>query len=226
MGTEVQTTDVNFAPQVPKYEVFEGPRRIDVEVAIAKDNRQKAPVAGLMQFRLDALKSGYEPAIELAWSRWYDTSNWSAYRDGIVKIGEGFEMPENPKLENGALVLTEKQFDDLQGETFSRKELEKADANDWLAKSQVLKHPVWQAVAGSELLEQYADAQFSRYGNEQAMGVYLASAQDKPTMRALVLDGGGNYRSNLYNCGLFDYYGARLVGVQRGTLEDRVQKQF
>src|SRR3989344_9443736 len=104
MGTEVQTTDVNFAPQVLKYMVFKGPRRIDVEVAIAKDNRQKATVAGLMQFRLDALKSGYAPTIELAWDRWYDTNNWIAYRGANVKIGEDFEMPKNPNLENGALV--------------------------------------------------------------------------------------------------------------------------
>src|SRR3989344_1042534 len=114
MATEVQITGVNFAPQVLKYMVFKGPRRIDVEVAIAKENRQKASVAGLMQFRLDALKSGYRPAIELAWGRWYDASNWVAYWDGKVKIGEDFEMPENPKMENGVLVLTEKQFDDLK----------------------------------------------------------------------------------------------------------------
>ena len=72
MTTNVQTADVHFAPSVPKYRIFEGPRRVDVETAISNDNRQKSSVEDLMQFRLDALKSGYEPAIKLTWDRWYN----------------------------------------------------------------------------------------------------------------------------------------------------------
>jgi len=222
MATEVQITGVNFAPQVLKYMVFKGPRRIDVEVAIAKENRQKASVAGLMQFRLDALKSGYRPAIELAWGRWYDASNWVAYWDGKVKIGEDFEMPENPKMENGVLVLTEKQFDDLQGQTFSRKELEKACMNGRMTKNQVLKNPVWQAVVGNkELLQQYADAQFEKYDLKEAMSIGLARELNIPTQRALVLDDGVNLASVIDRFRYLDGSYARLVGVSQG-LEARV----
>ena len=66
------------------------------------------------------------------------------------------------------------------------------------------------------LLSEYADAIFAdvklRYNDNKAMSIYLASEQEKPTMRAWVVDG-LDVRSNVGgNDFLSD--GARLVGVR------------
>lgn len=215
---DVRTIDVHFAPQVPKYRVFEGPRRVDVELAITKDpdGRHTASVTEVLQFRLDALKSDYKPAINQAWNSWYDSSTWVVYNKDQVKVGEGFSMPENPQLKNGTLVLTEKQYEELKGKTFSRKELEKAVLNAWLPGKKVLKHPIWQAVVGDKkILQTYVDAYFKKYNTKTGMGVYLSSSQDKLILRALVFHG-GDYWSALNDGRLLDGNDARLVGVRKG----------
>jgi len=60
----VTVTDVHFAPPpAPKYRVFEGRRRPDAEQEIVDADMRLASIQDLMQFRLDALESGFEPAI-------------------------------------------------------------------------------------------------------------------------------------------------------------------
>ena len=207
---DVKVVDVNFAPQVPQYRVFEGPRRIAVEQAIAKDpdSRHKASIEELMQFRLDALNSKYEPAISQAWNNWYDSNTWIGYCAGKVKIGEGFSMPENPQLKQGALVRTEKEFEELKGKAILRK---KYNGSDWQSKDKVLKDPAWRAV-GRKTLKPYMNAEFKKYNFQTAMGVYFADELDVSTQRALVL-GGGNGRSSLNGIRDFGSGGFRLVGV-------------
>ena len=229
MAEGVQTKDVYFAPQGPKYKVFKGPRRIDVEVAIDQDDRKKASVKNLMQFRLYALKSGYTPAIELAWSNCYDASTWIACYKGQVKIGEGFSMPKNPELKDGALILTEEQFNNLQGKIFAREYLEKTGmssfgGNNYLPKNKVLRHPVWRALAGNKkLLQQHVNAAFKKHNSEPAMGICLADESDVPTQQVFTFSIGYFYprSSFLFNKNLdFD---ACMVGV-RSDLEKKLKK--
>src|SRR3989344_1384071 len=221
MGTKIKTGTLrldDIAP-APIYQTFQG-RYVDAMPALRADNRTAMSIPDLMKRRLQVLNSGKEKLIEAWWENYFDFPDGVAYKGDEVKYVPNAQLllgitPE-AKLSQGALVLTEAQYSKLKGPTFSRKELEKAGSNYWLTKNQVLKNPVWQAVAGSELLEQYADAHFKRYNTNEAMAVYLSSPQDKPTMRALALDDGDFNWSVLVDYRNLDDNGARLVGVRQG----------
>ena len=218
----VTVTDVHFAPPpAPKYRVFEGRRRPDAEQEIVDADMRLASIQDLMQFRLDALESGFEPAINQAWNNWYDSNTWIAYWAGKVKIGEGFLMSKNPQLQNRGLVLTEAQFDNLTGVTFTRLDLEKAGVDKPLTQTQASIHPVWKTVGGS-VLERYVPVEFQRYDLIGAMGVYLAPELAVPTQRPLVLAGGNGWSDLIAGRNL--NFSARLVGVRKGALEERVAK--
>ena len=229
MATKIQTGTLSLddiAP-VPVYQTFQG-RYVDAMPALRADNRTAMSIPDLMKRRLQVLKSGNKNLVSVWWDHYFDSPDGVAYKGDEVKVILNaqplLDITPEARLPQGTLVLTEAQYNGLKGPTFSGKQLEKAGVNDWLPKSQVLKHPIWQAVAGNKkLLQQYANAQFSKYDNERAMGVYLLSSQDKPIMRALILgsdSGNGSICEDRY----FDYGDARLVGVQSGALEERVQK--
>src|SRR3989344_593077 len=218
MATNVQTGTLSLddIALAPIYQTFRG-RYVDAMPALRADNRTAMFIPDLMKRRLQVLKSGNKNLINAWWNHYFNSSTGIAYRGDEVKVVQNAqllqEVTQDTKFSEGALVLKDAQYKEQIGPTFSRKELKKAGVNDWLTKSQVLKHPVWQAVAGSELLEQYADAHFKRYDAKNAMGVYLSSPQDKPTMRALVLNDGDVNGSYLCGYGDLDYGDARLVGV-------------
>lgn len=217
---DVTVTDVYLAaPLVPKYRVFNGARRADVESEIASVGMRKASIGQLMRFRLDALASKYEPDISEAWDQWHDADTWIAYWNGKVKIGDGFQMPENPQLRSGALVRTVDEFNALKGKTFLRKDLKNIGTLQTL--KQVLKDPVWRTVGG-KVLNKYARAEFRKYSFTEAMGVYLADELDVPTQRPLALGDGDYGRSGLGGYGGLDDGRARLVGVRDDALEERV----
>jgi len=226
MATKIQTGTLSLddiAP-VPVYQTFQG-RYVDAMPALRADNRTAMSIPALMKRRLQVLKSGNENLVNAWWENYFDFPDGVAYKGDEVKVVLNaqplLDITPEAKLSQEALVLTEAQYSKLKGPTFSRKEMEKAGINAWQTKSQVLKNPVWQAVAGSKLLEQYAAAHFKRYDAKTAMGVYLADAQDQPTMRALVLINYGYDRSYLGG-GLLGDDVARLVGVQSGALEERI----
>jgi len=223
MKTTVQTGTLRLDDIAIVYQTFQG-RYVDAMPALRADNKTALPVRGQMRQRLQVLNLGKEDLIEAWWENYFDSPDGVACKGDEVKYVPNAQLllditPE-AKLSNGALVLTEKQYDALQGKTFSRKELEKLGGNNGLTKNQVLKHPVWQAVAG-DILEQYADAHFKRYNAKTLMGVYFSSLRDKPTIRALALSNGGNHWSHLFGGRYLDGSYARLVGVRQG-LEARV----
>lgn len=221
--------NLDDVPVEPIYKPFEA-RYVDAMPAVRAEGRGPMPVSALMKRRLQVLESKNEDLIENWWGNYYDSP------DGIANFKQEYKVVKNAelllsinkksKLQNGALILTEKQYDTLKGETFSRAELEKAGINDWMPKDKVIEHPVWNAFAPKDLLKNYADAQFKKYNNTTAMGVYISNPQDTPTMRALVLYGGGGVirRSFLLDGRSLDYYGARLVGVREKILEELLQK--
>ncbi len=226
MATNVQTGTLSLddIALVPVYQTFQG-RYVDAMPALTAEGRIPMSISELMKRRLQVLQSENEELVSAWWVNYFDSPDGVAYKGDEVKVVLNaqplLDITPEAKLSQGALVLTEAQYSKLKGPTFSRKEMEKAGVNAWQTKSQVLKHPVWQAVAGSELLEQYADAHFKRYDAETAMGVYLADAQNQPTMRALILGGGYYNWSGLDGYGSLDNGNVRLVGVRQG-LEGKI----
>jgi hypothetical protein len=218
--------NLDDVPVEPIYKPFTG-RYVDAMPALMAEKRIPMPVSALMKRRLQVLESKNEDLIENWWGHYYDSP------DGIANFKQEYKIVKNAepllnitqesKLKNGALVLTETQYDNLKGETFSRKELEKAGINDWMQKSEVVKHPVWNAIAGSEdLLKNYANVQFKKYDSTKAMGVYISDPQDTHTMRALVLGGcdRGSYLDDYGSLGS----DARLAGVREKILEELLRK--
>jgi len=226
MKTMVQigTLRLDDIAPAPIYQPFQGGYAYNMPTLRA-EGRIPMLIPAHMKRRLQVLKSGNEELVNAWWENYFDSPDGVACKGDEVKYVPNAQLllsiTPNAELSNGALVLTEKQYDGLLCQTFSRKELQKAGLNEWLTKNQVLNHPVWQAVAGSELLEQYADAHFKRYDAKTAMGVYLSSSQDRPTMRTLILNYGDYHRSNLDGGRGLGGDIARLVGVREG-LEGKV----
>jgi len=231
MATNVQTGTLSLddIALVPVYQTFQG-RYVDAMPALTAEGRIPMSISELMKRRLQVLQSENEELVSAWWVNYFDSPDGVAYKGDEVKVVLNAQMlldiTPGAELNDGALVLTEKQYDGLPGKTFSRKQLEKyrrkieSEAGSMI-KNQALENPVWQAVAGSELLEQYADAHFKRYDAETAMGVYLADAQNQPTMRALILGGGYYNWSGLDGYGSLDNGNVRLVGVRQG-LEGKI----
>ena len=220
---QIGTLRLDDIAPAPIYQPFQGGYAYNMPTLRA-EGRIPMLIPAHMKRRLQVLKSGNEELVNAWWENYFDSPDGVACKGDEVKYVPNAQLllditPE-AKLSNGALVLTEKQYDALQGKTFSRKELEKLGGNNGLTKNQVLKHPVWQAVAG-DILEQYADAHFKRYNAKTLMGVYFSSLRDKPTIRALALSNGGNHWSHLFGGRYLDGSYARLVGVRQG-LEARV----
>ena len=228
MATNVRTGTLSLddiAP-APVYQTFQG-GYVDTMPALTAEGGIPMSISELMKRRLQVLQLENKGLVNAWWQNCFNSPDGVAYKGDEVKVVLNaqplLDITPKAKLSQGALVLTEAQYSKLKGPTFSRKEIEKAGVTGSMTKSKVLKNPVWQAVASSELLKQYAYAHFKRYDTKTAMSVYLADAQNQPTMRALVLlsDGDSN-RSNLGDyCGL-DNYTALLVGVQKDSLEAAV----
>jgi len=221
--------NLDDVPVEQVYKPFTG-RYVDAMPALMAEKRIPMPVSALMKRRLQVLDSKNEDLINNWWGNYYDSPDGLANFKQEYKLVKNAEpllnIAKNSKLKNGGLILTEEQYDALKGETFSRKELEKAGINDWMPKDKIIEHPVWKAAAGSkDLLKNYANAQFKKYNDSKAMGTYLSEPQDIPTMRALVLSYGGYYGGgSSLSDGRYLGDDARLVGVRKKVLEELLQK--
>ena len=210
----VTNEELNDLQPLP-YERFEG-MYIDAMPALREAERIPMTTEALAKRRLEVLASGSEELIRAWWNNYYDTSDGVAYLGDEIKILKNSQLliditPE-AELKDGALVLTEDQYNTLEGKTFKRSKL--GVTNDWLTKEQAKKHPVWQELLG-DVLEPYVDAVFEQYEKQygkrnELMGVFLADAQDVPTLRSWFV-GRLNGRSDLIGCNLD--HDARLVGV-------------
>ena len=79
--------------------------------------------------------------------------------------------------QNGALVLPDGLYEDLQGEEFLYKDVKNLLGKD-LSQKEILRHPLWRAVAREQgLLEEYVPKMFeemkSSFNYDENMGVYL-----------------------------------------------------
>ena len=116
-------------------------------------------------------------------------------------------------VQNGALVLTDGLYEDLQGEEFLYKDIKKLVEKN-LSQKEILQHPLWKAVArNDELLKVYVQKMLARLNRNKNMGVYLDSSEvEFPNLRALVV-GGLQHGSGLNGRISLDYEYDRLIGV-------------
>ena len=158
---------------------------------LVAEGRVPMNASQLMQRRLDYRNGPAE--VKTAWmDNYFDTGDAIAYHpDGRVKIVLDSQTlrdmtPETQRV-GGALLLTEDDYNALQGEEFKKGKIGKV--NDWMSREDVKAHPVWKVLARDQgLLNDYADYIFAegkeRFGYDTAMGVYPDSAGDAPKMRA------------------------------------------
>lgn len=171
------------------YKEFYGRNTAQMPLLIA-EGRIPMSVAGVMKQRLDSEKQDWK-------NNYFFTGDAIVYspnkRFKIVRDAQLLrEINAESNLENGALILEDGMYESLDGEEFLYGDVKKLLEKD-LSQADVLKHPVWKAVARDQaLLEEYVPRMFAemkkRFSYEENMGVYLDSF-DKPKLRALVIGG-------------------------------------
>jgi len=169
--------------EIPFYKEFYD-RNTEQMPKLIADGRVPMNVSQLMQRRLNTQNSDADVKSSYL-DNWFDTGDAVVYHsDGRVKIVLDSQnlrdITPDSQLRNGALVLTEDIYNSLQGEEFKKGKLGKV--NEWLSKEAVKSHPVWKVLARDQgLLNDYADYIFTegkqRFGNDEAMGIFLSSAQ-------------------------------------------------
>ena len=206
---------------VQVYKEFYG-RNVDQMPKLVGEGRAPLSVAGLMKRRLEVVDSPFE-GLESAWIYNYFDTGDAIYRhnEGRCKVvlDDKALRSLNPKskLLNGGLALTEKAYDQGEGNVFSEKDLEKYTGRA-LKITEVQDNPIWLDLARGDqhLLKEYAAMIFAKakktYGYNENMGLYLPSTQEQPIMRSWYV--GGLYgRSDAGgNCDLGNGDG-RFVGV-------------
>jgi len=160
---------------------------------VIADNRVPLSVANLMERRLRAGKSAS------TWKdNYFDTGDGIAYNAGGSKFKIVLDSQDlrkvTPKTEpkNGALVLGDGVYEQLQGQEFTKEDIKSLLEQD-LKANEIKAHPVWKALARDDaLLTEYTDKMFAemktRFTYDTAMGLYLASGEKVPTLRAACVD--------------------------------------
>lgn len=207
---------------VEKFKEFYG-RNIDQMPELIKEGKTPLSTAGLMKRRLEVLTAS-EDVKGAWWGNYFDTGDAVFYHpDGRFKVVLNAEpMKElNPesKLKNGALVLPEGLYDKLDGEEFTRKEVERYGlAEKLLTKDEAKNNPILKVLAeeDQELLNSYVNAVFTkakkRYGYGKNMKIWLSPPQEEITGRLWCVDSLHGTFHVYGNNSLVSYFG-RLVGV-------------
>ncbi|MBU1245489.1 MAG: hypothetical protein ABIJ20_02930 [Nanoarchaeota archaeon] len=196
-------------------------KNIDQMPLLIAEGRTPLSVSGLMRRRLEV--SAGSDDIKSAWrDNYFDTGDAIVYHpDGRVKIVLDSEhlrdLSPDSKLSASALVLEDGVYDQLEGQEFSKAEIQKYAAGESLSLRQAKTNPVWKALArDSELLNAYATEVFGqakeRFSYDKNMGIYVAGSQSEPTMRLWYV--GRLYdRSYANGSNLLGGSSGRLVGV-------------
>lgn len=212
---------LNPTPEI--YKEFGGKNTERMPILMA-EKRVPLSVTELMEARL---KYGEELPHWMV--SYFDTGDAVVYHpDGRIKIVLDSKhlrkiTPESQLL-RGALVLSDKIYNTLQGQEFKKSELEKR-VGKLLTKEQVKSNLIWQALARDQkLLDEYADFIFNqamkdvRHGRN--MGIYLDSKTDVfPKLRMWCVEGhDGHYGANGINS--LNTYSGLLIGVNTKGAND------
>ena len=172
------------------YKEFYG-KNVEQMPKLLAEGRVPLSVAGIMEQRLRSGKQDWK-------DNYFDTGDAFAYHpNGNFKIVTDARLLRDitsaSKLRNGALVLQDGVYESLQGQEFTRKDMEKLVERE-LSAEEVKAHPIWNRLARDRaMLTEYVDTMFAemnkRFKYTENMGVYLSSAEKVPTARAAVVFG-------------------------------------
>jgi len=223
---------LNLNQAEENYKEFYG-RNIETMPELIAEGRVPMNVSQLMQRRFDVRAANN--SLKSSWmDNYFDTGDAVVYHpDGRVKVVLDSQylrqMTPESKRNSGALVLTEDDYKRMEGEEFKKGKV--GQVNEWMTKKDVKSHPFWKVLARDQsLLNEHADYIFAegkqRFGYDNAMGVFLSSAEDSPEMRAWVVDGlvDGSYAGGGGDLGSDD---GRLVGIApeaQSVLDESVPK--
>ncbi len=126
------------------------------------------------------------------------------------------EITQESQLQSRALVLPEWVYESLDGEEFTQKDLQKMILGIGMKKGEAQAHPILRAFARTKKrLNAYTNRMFpemkKRFDYDTAMGTYLDSFREVPTIRAAVVYRLENW-SRLYGGNNLNSDVGRLVG--------------
>ena len=136
--------------------------------------------AQFMQKRLD-VRNASEDVKDYWTNNYFDTGDSVIYHpDGKgswdklkIDLDSYYLREMNPQTRRnwGALILIPEQYNTIDAEEFTRKQLGKI--NEGLSKSETKAHPVWKTLARDQaLLNDYVDLVFTERNYAHAMAVY------------------------------------------------------
>ncbi len=211
----------------PTVEYFEG-RNVDKMPKLIAKGLTPMSVSGLMQRRLQA-QHGSEAVRNSLMNNYFDTGDGIVYHpDGRIKLVRDAqplrEMNAQSELRNRALALPDGMYEKLEGQEFTRKDIQKYvgdTVGDTISSKEAKSNPLWQTLARDpKLLNEYVDLIFAQakqqFDYDKNMGVYVRDALDVPkdaaTMRHWCVGELGD-RSNADGWYDLDNSNGRLVGV-------------
>lgn len=197
---------------------------VDKMPLLVAEGRVPLSVSDLMRKRLEVLDSGDQELVSYWRGNYFDTGDAVIYHpNGNIKVVLDAEPMKkiNPKseLKTGALVMPDGMYDKLDGETFTRKGVEKYSiVGKLLSKEEAKKNPIWKALAHGDqaLLNAYVDATFKKaeeyHDYDKNMKIWLSQPQEVTTGRLWCVDR-LDYNSNAYGSNYLGNNNGRLVGV-------------
>lgn len=218
--------------EVRPFDDFYGRNTEQMPILIA-DGRVPLSVAGLMEKRLDVLSAQYSDKVRNAWwDNYFDAGDTiSRNPEGNTKIELDSpvlrQINKKSELRNGALVLSDESYGKINAVLeFTKEEAQKYFQNSFTEQG-VNQSPVWLALArDKELLKEYSHQVFAlakqRFNYDKNMGLYLASAENVPTMR-LWFVGRLGFRSIADGRDYLVSDKGRLVGVRNVAAEGGAQ---
>ena len=172
---------------IENYKEFYGEIIYQMPKLIA-EGRIPLSVYGLMEARL-AASTGFN-AVRSSWLDYsFETGDGIVYHpDGKVKLVHDAsplrELTSESKLSEGALILPEGIYEELEGQKLTKTQVKKNTEN-YLSKKRILNNPFWQFFAreDSDLLKEYAKLVSGYTKASENMAVFSRFSQDVPTMR-------------------------------------------
>jgi len=189
-------------------------RNIDKMPKLIAEGRTPFSVADLMKIKSEARTVSNAPKAvrNLLLYDYFDTRDAfvrPAHPNGIVKNGRakivldaqqliGLTPKSESSLSDGALILPEGIYEELEGLDLSRRDLRKYASEEWKKKEELKSNPILQFLARDRnLLEEFLDIVVFSEGYDRAMAVYIAPAQDAPTMRSVCICGSRDSRFSI-----------------------------
>ncbi|MBS3107572.1 hypothetical protein J4468_01530 [Candidatus Woesearchaeota archaeon] len=217
---------------VEYYKPFPGSNIGQMPLLIA-EGRLPISVSGLMLRRLQILNQGYSEKVKASWlDHCFDTGDGIATHPSekvkVVLDAQALKQinPQSELYIGGALVLTEKQWKELEGLVLTAKQAKKYFGNRY-TEAEVNGNVVYQFLAREKgILKEYSHEMFAlmkqRFNYDKAMGLFR-EVESVPTMRICKVRGLENMSDVSGGCNLVDSNGL-LVGVRQGIVEGDSQK--